>query len=270
MSSVRARGALFGGMMLVLGLAIAMFVELFYLSDFLAGGAAYRMNTVFKFYMQVWVLLAMGAAVALYLMIGPGGRNRALAPAPVGPGPGGDAEDLGPFEYRDSVASVAPVAVVAVPVALPAVEEAPPEPDNEDDALGWLVPPESVVPAEADAPAAALGETAIPEDEALPDQSAPVETDEAAETLAEDSAPLAPEDRTVEEAVPVGDGGGTTEPSLTTPDAAPGGCGNRGGNADGRRWRHNGAAHDRRTARRSRPWHLRCRGAGAARRPPGR
>jgi YYY domain-containing protein len=46
-------------------LAILVGVEIVYLKDFLGGGEWKRMNTLFKFYIQVWVLLGLVAAVAL-------------------------------------------------------------------------------------------------------------------------------------------------------------------------------------------------------------
>jgi YYY domain-containing protein len=47
------------------GLLILLGVEFFFLRDFLGGGDYYRMNTLFKFYIQVWVMFGIAAAVAL-------------------------------------------------------------------------------------------------------------------------------------------------------------------------------------------------------------
>jgi len=47
------------------GLAVLLGVEIVYLQDFLQGGEYRRMNTVFKFYIQAWVLLGLASAVAL-------------------------------------------------------------------------------------------------------------------------------------------------------------------------------------------------------------
>ena len=52
-------------LLLVLGLCILLGQELVYVRDFLDGGAYYRMNTVFKFYEQIWVLFGIAGAVAV-------------------------------------------------------------------------------------------------------------------------------------------------------------------------------------------------------------
>ncbi len=58
-------GTLFVVILMITGLALLAGTQLIYLKDFLAGGDAYRMNTVFKFFNQVWVLWGIAAAIAL-------------------------------------------------------------------------------------------------------------------------------------------------------------------------------------------------------------
>src|SRR5262249_36211264 len=53
--------------LLLLGVAIALGVEQIYVRDFLESPWN-RMNTVFKFYFQVWTLLALGGTLALTLL----------------------------------------------------------------------------------------------------------------------------------------------------------------------------------------------------------
>ncbi len=48
-----------------MGLGILLGCEVVFLKDFLQGGDHYRMNTIFKFYTQAWVLLALVAGVTL-------------------------------------------------------------------------------------------------------------------------------------------------------------------------------------------------------------
>lgn len=47
------------------GLLVLLGVEFFYLKDHLQGGEWRRMNTLFKFYIQAWVMLALAAGAAL-------------------------------------------------------------------------------------------------------------------------------------------------------------------------------------------------------------
>ena len=47
------------------GLLVLLGVEFFFLRDWLGGGDYYRMNTLFKFYIQVWLLFGVAAAVVL-------------------------------------------------------------------------------------------------------------------------------------------------------------------------------------------------------------
>jgi YYY domain-containing protein len=55
---------LFTYALLLLGLAIALGVEFIYVRDFLDNSDWERMNTVFKFYYQVWICFALGGALA--------------------------------------------------------------------------------------------------------------------------------------------------------------------------------------------------------------
>jgi YYY domain-containing protein len=55
--------------MLLLGLAVALGVEIIYVRDFLDNSPWERMNTVFKFYYQVWILLALGAALVFVWLV---------------------------------------------------------------------------------------------------------------------------------------------------------------------------------------------------------
>jgi uncharacterized membrane protein len=47
------------------GLLVLLGVEFFFLRDFLGGGEYYRMNTLFKFFIQVWVIFGVVVAVVL-------------------------------------------------------------------------------------------------------------------------------------------------------------------------------------------------------------
>lgn len=69
LSTSRTAANYFCGLLLLGALIVAMGVEIVYLADHLRGGPQYRMNTVFKFYMQVWVLWAMAGGAAVYYII---------------------------------------------------------------------------------------------------------------------------------------------------------------------------------------------------------
>lgn len=68
--------------------AIVGGTEILFLADDLVGGSAYRMNTVFKFYNQVWILLSVAGAGFLTWMgaviLRPESAGSALTGAPVG------------------------------------------------------------------------------------------------------------------------------------------------------------------------------------------
>jgi len=58
-------GMLLAALLSVTGFAILAGTQIIYLKDFLQGGDWYRMNTLFKFFIQVWVLWGVAAAIAL-------------------------------------------------------------------------------------------------------------------------------------------------------------------------------------------------------------
>lgn len=57
-------------LVILLGLAVAFGVEIIYVRDFLDNSDWERMNTVFKFYYQVWTLLSLGGVLALSQIVG--------------------------------------------------------------------------------------------------------------------------------------------------------------------------------------------------------
>ena len=65
----------------VTGVAILAGTQVFFLKDFLQGDAYYRMNTLFKFFNQVWVLWAIAGAIALPRLWSAAGQMRAPSAA---------------------------------------------------------------------------------------------------------------------------------------------------------------------------------------------
>ena len=58
----------FVALLVFLALGILLGCEVVFLKDFLQGGEYYRMNTIFKFYTQAWVLLALATGASLPAM----------------------------------------------------------------------------------------------------------------------------------------------------------------------------------------------------------
>ena len=58
-------GTICAALLAATGLAVLSGTQVVYLKDHLQGGDAYRMNTLFKFYNQVWVLWGVAAAIVL-------------------------------------------------------------------------------------------------------------------------------------------------------------------------------------------------------------
>jgi uncharacterized membrane protein len=60
-----AAGSAYLALLIFTGLLVLLGIEFFFLRDFLGGDNYYRMNTLFKFFIQVWVIFGLVAAVAL-------------------------------------------------------------------------------------------------------------------------------------------------------------------------------------------------------------
>lgn len=145
LSTTRSAAALVIALLLVGALAVAMGVELVYLADHLQGGDYYRMNTVFKFYVHVWVLFAAGGAGAVYYILY-GLRDRAArranpneldSTAANGPQLGG------PLQADEPLAPTNEMPLRAEPIASPAEEVASPSlgsiHDTQVEDENWLV-----------------------------------------------------------------------------------------------------------------------------------
>jgi YYY domain-containing protein len=95
----------------LLGLAVALGVELIYVRDFLDNSDWERMNTVFKFYFQVWTLLALGGALAAAQLL-----PRAL--------PGWLPAPLGRASVAQETPAVAPGAPLGAGIGVPGLDGA--------------------------------------------------------------------------------------------------------------------------------------------------
>lgn len=60
--------SLFVALLTITGLAVLAGTQVVFLKDFLQGGNAYRMNTVFKFFSQIWVIWGIAAAIAVPIL----------------------------------------------------------------------------------------------------------------------------------------------------------------------------------------------------------
>jgi uncharacterized membrane protein len=68
-------GTLLALVLTTTGFALLAGTQIFFLRDFLQGGDWYRMNTLFKFFIQVWVIWGVAAAIAVAQMIDGGQRT---------------------------------------------------------------------------------------------------------------------------------------------------------------------------------------------------
>jgi len=66
--------------LLAVPLALSMGTQVFFVKDFLAGGSGFRMNTIFKFYDQAWLLYAVCAACSLTYFLD--GRSNSVRTGP--------------------------------------------------------------------------------------------------------------------------------------------------------------------------------------------
>lgn len=64
-SGERSPERVFVWLLVFVGMLISLGIEILFLRDWLQGGSAYRMNTLFKFGIEIWILLALASAAGL-------------------------------------------------------------------------------------------------------------------------------------------------------------------------------------------------------------
>ncbi|MCD6030290.1 MAG: tetratricopeptide 4, partial [Thermomicrobiales bacterium] len=130
-------------------------VEILVVADDLIGSPWYRMNTVFKFYNQIWVLLAVSGSALVALMVRESIRRRVMR-----------SQLMPPFlglrswaRFGVAVAVVAALASLAYPALATgprlALQFTPGTPSGTLDALGWME--SGVVPVVGDPEVAQIG-----------------------------------------------------------------------------------------------------------------
>jgi YYY domain-containing protein len=78
-------GNLFVALLVTTGFALLAGTQIFFLRDFLQGGDHYRMNTLFKFFIQVWVLWGVAAAIGVAHIFGAGTPSQSAVHTPPSP-----------------------------------------------------------------------------------------------------------------------------------------------------------------------------------------
>ncbi len=142
-------------LLLAAGFFVTAGVEIFVVADDLIGSPWYRMNTVFKFYNQVWVLLALSGAALVALMVREAMRGAAARPGTIQPLP----RRRSWARAGVALSLVAALASLAYPALATGprlvLQFSPGTPSGSLDALGWM--DAGVVPVVGDPEFAQIG-----------------------------------------------------------------------------------------------------------------